>query len=432
MKSARNLCAIALLLFLAQTAVADYSALRLEAAKGACAVSRKLKSMYKYVKIKRKEASDILQNVDNVVKLARLRVMKEHHEHLECDKMRVFVSFVNGVRTGIRQATRRLYTAGVKVVASAGLAAGRLDEFVNIFREASHFEDFFERRDVKRHVYRFCIRGDGAEYAEKRNIGDCFMNKGESETDEFLPVDGGDVVGKSDAEIEDVIKTYLRLVDGDPRDDKGENRSCMLTVVRPSEGYLGTGQTDGNIIWGDGLLGIAKQGNGSTGSTGSTRDKSYKTNIVWEGNPTETVPTLKAFLKNYNDFNRKMAQIGLLSRKLTEEWTIEYLDRNKRDFMCAVVQSGAFKKMSSEVSAALMTDDTEYDDEDAGGGSGNEVLDNFIYMNDRKQEWLAHWDKDKIERDVLTGEFGMCRSTAGMWRNHTNRSWLFHIPFLRR
>ncbi|CCD17155.1 Transferrin receptor-like, PAG-like [Trypanosoma congolense IL3000] len=397
----------------------DLPALKLESAQGACAVSRLMKSMYNFVSSRNKEAQEMYESVERMYDLGRVRIAQHVLENGECDRMTFFVLFSQRIKENMTRKIRGLASAGVKLVGAAGLAAGRLDEFINIFRHSWHVQTTHIYSTTYNHTYSFCLRGKGTKPVDKKSIVDCFMNDKETDDNGFVPVDGGDVHWLDQEDMGSLLDMRLKLVDGDPRDEHGQNRSCMLLSMDGNDGYLGKGNNGKKVLWADGLLGVTSGNKKKSGFTGSVRSSSYSTNIMWEAKPSSSIPVLKDFVVRYNDYRKLFDEVKHLSAAMTDDWTVDHLMKYAEG-----IASLLYKP--EELDVLLSVDENEGNEtaeEDQRRLRLRHTVEPFVGLNDRKQEWLAQYNKELVSKEFLAAEIQLCRSAAEL---HLRRNrWFF-------
>ncbi|SCU67977.1 procyclin-associated gene 2 (PAG2) protein [Trypanosoma equiperdum] len=352
----------------------ERGALRLEAMQGVCGVSKALKEMYQYVVKKTDVSEAMLEDVEKMVKLAKLKVVKEKETGPECDKMAFFLKYMVGGLDRMVGMIASVRKKGLSLAAAAGLAAGRLDEFVSVFQQPNNRNgvEFFS-----------CAAGARGEAATKAELHDCFQG-GKTAVDaaEFLSVEDVEEKKGSQAEgranLEEAIRRHLKLSNNDPRYTGGESQGCQLVRGSSGGGYLGNASLTTNLLWGDGIFGVKKDGVGETAYIGDTRNETYSYDMMWEENPTTNVPTLRAAMDAYRAFEEQVSEYGDIYRSLTEEWTEKTIGR----------RADAMKILN---------------------GLGSLPIENVSALNSRtKQDWLSAGQVKDADKDLLMTEIGLC------------------------
>ncbi|CBH16152.1 procyclin-associated gene, putative [Trypanosoma brucei gambiense DAL972] len=364
------------------SASADSGALSLSgAAEALCNASKRLKSVYAFVQAKTKYATEKVREFEDMVELVRLKIVRVRGNEggngnwTSCTGIAKFLkrvgSKVNRVK---RRELKRLRYLGYSAVGAAGIAAGRLDEFVSVFQQPNNRNgvEFFS-----------CAAGARGEAATKAELHDCFQG-GKTAVDaaEFLSVEDVEEKKGSQAEgranLEEAIRRHLKPSNNDPRYTGGESQGCQLVRGSSGGGYLGNASLTTNLLWGDGIFGVKKDGVGETAYIGDTRNETYSYDMMWEENPTTNVPTLRAAMDAYRAFEEQVSEYGDIYRSLTEEWTEKTIGR----------RADAMKILN---------------------GLGSLPIENVSALNSRtKQDWLSASQVKDADKDLLMTEIGLC------------------------
>ncbi|RHW69527.1 procyclin-associated 4 (PAG4) protein [Trypanosoma brucei equiperdum] len=263
-----------------------------EAARGICSASRMLKSgVYRHVLTKTEAVEKMMEKVSHMGNYAKLKVLRSNSSGFECTKAKVFITYtLEGKKAMIRKLVKKLWDVGTKLVAAASLAAGRLDEMLSVFVGPIGGNDNNS----------YCVK-------DRQNFTGCFGTASFDGTG--ASEDGGfDGDGK---EFATMLDEALQLNNTDPLESSGAN--CHLTKGGNGGGYLvhmdsrNKGykiEPTKHITWGDGMLGIKKGGEASSGAKGTVRGSSYSSDVVWEEHPTKTVPTLTSTAKLFGEFQK--------------------------------------------------------------------------------------------------------------------------------
>ncbi|CCD16570.1 Transferrin receptor-like, PAG-like [Trypanosoma congolense IL3000] len=378
-----------LVLGLCLNVYAEHTSVKLEVMKKVCNVSKTLKTMHKYVTKVSQEADLRLKDMETVQKLARIKVLKQKHDVSGCNKMAIFIHYSQQNKADMKDKINKLWATGLRLTASAGIAAGRLDEFVSIFMQA--YSD--------KH---YCVSsGEGKEKKQKAQMTDLKECYKDGTSGEFLGINDAENVDRIKENLRDDLNTLLQLDGGDPRHGFGEFTGCQLTMAETS--YISNGTISKNVFWGDGIFGVRMGSKGKTGFKGSTRAELYKTDLVWEDKPLETIPTLKVFMEDFERFNQLYKDIVTIDKKMEEKWSLENI--NKEEFLHIVKSVGAFDmaalKKVKHLDVGAEADQDEQDD------ASFELVASLD-----EEQWIRYWDKILIEKSVLLGEIALCKTDS--------------------
>ncbi|CCD11951.1 Transferrin receptor-like, PAG-like [Trypanosoma congolense IL3000] len=252
------------------------------------------------------------------------------------------------------------------------------------------------------------------------------MNDKETDDNGFVPVDGGDVHWLDQEDMGSLLDMRLKLVDGDPRDEHGQDRSCVLLSMEGNDGYLGKGNKGKKVLWADGLLGVTTGHTKKSGFTGSVRSSSYSTNIMWEAKPSSSIPVLKDFVVRYNDYRKLFDEVKHLSAAMTDDWTVDHLMKYAEG-----IASLLYKPEELDVLLSVdENEDNETAEEDQRRLRLRHTVEPFVGLNDRKQEWLAQYNKELVSKEFLAAEIQLCRSAAELHlrRNRWFFEWMVNAP----
>ncbi|RHW69630.1 procyclin-associated 2 (PAG2) protein [Trypanosoma brucei equiperdum] len=361
-------------------------ALKLQAVKSVCRASKKLKSVFTFVKDKLEKADRNFYEVKLLQKLLRLKLLTEWTKGEKCGTMRVFLTNIRAKERNMRRELSALWKMGRRVVGEAGIAAGRLDEMVNVFAQS-----YGNESETKT-----CIGGTNGSPMEV--LKRCYANNSKTGEWEFLTItEGGELF---DNEFETNLETTLHVMlslgnRADPWYDYGKDMGCQLTKGAPGGGYMKSHNLTENIIWGDGILGVSKNGNGTTGSKGNTRGGKYAHDVVWEAEPTKNNPTLRRVIKDFSAFEELFAKVKSSHKLLIDAFLQEKLFAE--EFEALAVRT---KKKRVIIGGSTSTKNKQ---NNALGGSGAGD-DNEVSM----EEWLSQVDGGIVEERLLAEEMKEC------------------------
>ncbi|RHW67538.1 procyclin-associated 2-like protein [Trypanosoma brucei equiperdum] len=355
---------------------AERAALKLKVAQGVCAATKALKSVHRYTVEKVKEAEGKLEDVQNMVKLAKLKVLREKKAgSVDCRTMAFFLNYTVKKVSGMIDLLPKIREQGLNLTASAGIAAGRLEEMINVFHQPSDRQE----SDIF-----FCIAGKQGEGVTKSELADCFKG-GRDAIDSSHFVAFGDAeatkgwqdIFKEKDGLEGALKKHLTVDDNDPRFTRGEGRGCQLVHGMQGGGYIVNENLTEHMLWGDGILGVKKDGNGTTGYVGSTRGNDYDHDILWEKDPTASVPSLHATVSDYHSFSGLLHKYDTIYRSVTEEWTADLIQRDP--------------EATDLLTASELT------------------VEDVAALNSRtKQEWLSQKHAKEADKEFLMTEIRFC------------------------
>ncbi|EAN78417.1 procyclin-associated gene 1 (PAG1) polypeptide [Trypanosoma brucei brucei TREU927] len=351
------------------SASADSGALSLSgAAEALCNASKRLKSVYAFVQAKTKYATEKVREFEDMVELVRLKIVRVRGNEggnsnwTSCTGIAKFLkrvgSKVNRVK---RRELKRLRYLGYSAVGAAGIAAGRLDEMINVWRRAysSGKGDF-------------CV-GNSEHHATRNQLLNCYLS--DSEKDEFISL--GDMHRMERVEemnmTRESMNELLRLTGGggNPLERYVHSANCHLTNTRPGGGYLSENSTSRRILWGDGIISLKRSGRGFVGGTGKTRAEVLIHDVTWEEDPVNNVPVLRNAYRELRKFVNLYTHIEELAHETGAHWNWEYAQ--------AIVNTGTHGNKSTVVV-----------DEDSGKS--------FVVLGNR----------ETVQEEKLLEEMAMC------------------------
>ncbi|SCU69619.1 procyclin-associated gene 2-like protein, putative [Trypanosoma equiperdum] len=264
-----------------------------------CDLSKMLKfGVHAYVLSKTREVEEKLKEVTIVGNYAKLKMLTGNLSGFECAQKKIYVTHtLETKRARISDLFRDMWSTGAKLVGSSGLVAGRLDELVNVFASAWSNDTYY------------CAQGF-------KKIVTCNTSK-----DSSVSLEDFDRKG-----LASIVDETLSINSDEVLENK--STSCLLTQGFNGGGYLkysnNQDQTKSsglkrNIVWGDGIFGIRRNGNGSASSQGIVSSAEYPTDVMWEHQPSKMIPIIKSTVKDFVDFQKGFKEIGVELRALFKE-----------------------------------------------------------------------------------------------------------------
>ncbi|CCD13731.1 Transferrin receptor-like, PAG-like [Trypanosoma congolense IL3000] len=347
--------------------------LTLAKARSICSASRTMKGVHSYVSRKITEYQKKYDEMDMIRDVARLKVLMKVNLDAKCGREATFLLYVQEGMIGFRAALEKLRAAGVRAVASAGIAAGRLDEFMSVFKQA-HGKNNDNRNcagkigsvvDGMKLMLKECYRG--------ATIEDGFHSVADVEA-EF---------GVKDLELEEALKTHLAT--GDKTTSTSSDATvCNLGTINNSKTYVESGSSENDIKWGDGVLIVKKE-------TGNKYE--------WTANPTTTIPVIKSAISDFGNFKNAVADIERCYAGLRNDWTDSRLKGADMQRILASLKYNKFntsEAVSFHVLSSLQTDE-----------NNTNVL-------------FPEWNREKVAGKILEEELALCDGKNGVRKFSAN------------
>ncbi|SCU71624.1 procyclin-associated gene 1 (PAG1) protein, putative [Trypanosoma equiperdum] len=311
-------CFLPLLLSVSYCTLADDSALTLKAGESICKLSKRLKSVFKYVDRRTDIALEKISDLEDMLEVVKFKIVKgrSNNTNRECKDVSDFIMSKATwlIRKGRKEVDRLKYV-GLAAIGNAGLAAGRLDEMVNVWR-----------RVYSAGTGNFCIGDEGNE-TKRTALPDCYLT--DSERDDFTGIDEGDRLEDINNVTADAFNELLELHTEDdlwssPLTSGMDGKDCRLTNARSGGGYLVGESPSGNLFWGDGVLGVKRGSRGYDGRTSNVRSKLLINDVVWEADTVEHTPIIRNVHEDLQNFFIDAEKIDELVGETGDKWNWEF------------------------------------------------------------------------------------------------------------
>ncbi|CCD12053.1 Transferrin receptor-like, PAG-like, partial [Trypanosoma congolense IL3000] len=310
--------------------------LRLSKARSICNASRTMKGVHSYVSRKITEYQKKYDEMDMIRDVARLKVLMKVNLDAKCGREATFLLYVQEGMIAFREALEKLRAAGVRAVASAGIAAGRLDEFMSVFKQAHG-----KNNDPRNCAGKIGSVVDGM----KLMLKECY--RGATIEDEFHSVaDVEAEFGVKDLELEEALKKHL-TANNEGTGASNDPTICNLGIIDNNTKTYVKDETPKEIKWGDGVL-LLKDGSGGG-------DK-YK----WAESPTTAIPVIKSAISDFSDFKKAVTDVERCYAGLRDDWTDSRLKEADMQRILASLKYNKFntsEAVSFHVLSSLQTDE---------------------------------------------------------------------------
>ncbi|CCD17027.1 Transferrin receptor-like, PAG-like [Trypanosoma congolense IL3000] len=343
------------------------SFLTLSKARSICNASRTMKGVHSYVSRKITEYQKKYDEMDMIRDVARLKVLMKVNLDAKCGREATFLLYVQEGMITFREALEKLRAAGVRAVASAGIAAGRLDEFMSVFKQAHG-----KNNDPRNCAGKIGSVVDGM----KLMLKECY--RGATIEDGFHSVaDVEAEFGVKDLELEDALAKHLTPNDKD-LSASSDPTVCNLGIIKNNGSYVKDDKSKGDIKWGDGVLGVKKDTNNPD---------------EWNKSPTTTIPVIKSAISDFSDFKKAVADVERCYAGLRDDWTDSRLKEADMQRILASLKYNKFntsEAVSFHVLSSLQTDE-----------NNTNVL-------------FPEWNREKVAGKILEEELALCDGKNGV------------------
>nr|CCC89252.1 unnamed protein product [Trypanosoma congolense IL3000] len=350
-----------------ETNKADF--LSLGQARAVCSTSRMLKGVYVYVASAVDEYQKKYDEVEMIRDVARLKVLGRVTLNLRCGLEAAFLLYIQDRLNVMRASLEKLRRAATKAAGSAGIAAGRLDEFISIFKQ-SHGKTGHDKNCAG-------VQGNVVDDL-KLLLKECY--KGSSSKDYFHEVDDGIVAptfNNFDEALTSMLKTQvLEVSDAGAGGDADNSRSCHLAVINATESYVNESTPTNSIRWGAGVLQV---------------NAGEPSKAVWSTNPSVEVPVFRDASTHFKEFREALNEIRQVYIDLKEDWTMEKVSRSDIQGILSTLKRNRFEQNGTFSFRRLSS------------------LDDATRKN-----WLPEWNDVKINEKVLEEELALCEGKNGV------------------
>ncbi|CCD12530.1 Transferrin receptor-like, PAG-like [Trypanosoma congolense IL3000] len=337
-------------------------------AKAACATSRELKRVYNYVTAAVREYESKYDEIVMIRDIARLKVLKGVSDYFECGRESSFLLYTHERLETMKAMLEKLMDVGIKAAGSAAIAAGRLDEFISIFKQA---------HGNPKSAAGKCPQMSGAGATSLKSLlGKCYDTSSDDDN-EFYGIqdekenEGTASTGRNDKDLGEFIFTTLSGGGDQQGNGAGGNSdwTCPLATVSSNSRYVKDKDIQKDVKWADGVFAVKKGHEGG----------------VWAKNPTMVVPTLRNAANDFSEFRKVLRDLRGIYAGIIADWL-----KNKM-------------KYDEDIKKTLaMLGQSEITPEET-------LFHSHMGIEDEKgPKWLSDWNEERMTSAVLKEELRLC------------------------